>query len=139
MSKPSAPKTDAVYVPFPCACPGALPLPAVPPGRCCWCGFTPCPSDACTEMPVVVQIPLCLSHTSAWKCHVQLLSSSLGSVANCFFSLNPQQKPRNLYQLIQLLALVLKAEVQWCAGQIASARRYCAVVYFGSTDAIYSC
>ena len=56
-----------------------------------------------------------------------------------FFFLNPQQKPRNLYQLIQLLALVLKAEVQWCAGQIASARRYCAVVCFGSTDAIYSC
>lgn len=87
--------------------------------------------------PVVVQI-LCLSRTSAWKCHVQLWSSSLGSVANFFF-FNPHQEPRNLYQLTQLLALVLKAEVQWGAGQIISAGRYCAAVYFGSTDAIYSC
>lgn len=58
----SSPKTDTMCVPLTCAHPGALPLPAVPPGSCCSCGFTPCFSDAYTEMPVVVQIPLCLSH-----------------------------------------------------------------------------
>lgn len=84
----------------------------------------------------------CACHTSAWKCHMQLLSSSLSSVAKFFyfyFFFNLHQEPRNLHRLTQFLALVLKAEVQGCTGQITSAGRYCAAVYFGSTDAIYSC
>lgn len=85
----------------------------------------------------------CARHTSAWKCHMQLLSRSLSTIANftffVFIFFNLHQEPRNLYRLTQLLALVPKAGVQGCAGQITSAGRYCAAVYFGSADAIYSC
>lgn len=111
-------------------------LPAVPPGPCCCWGVTPCASGACTEFPVVSQM-LCLSHTSAWKHHVQLLSSSLSRAENFHF-FNPPPKPRNLYQLTTF-GPGAEGRGPGGAGQIPSAGRYCAVVYFGSTDAIDSC
>lgn len=97
-------------------------------------------ADSCTETPVTAQIHLCFlgfAHLFAnATCSCSAVPPSCKTIY--LFIFNPHQKPRNLYQLTQLLALVGEAQIQQRTGQIPSAGRYCAVIYFGSTDAIYS-
>lgn len=127
--------TDTMYVPFTCTCPSSATCPLL------LARFYPTVLFQCSRRDA----------SCGPKYHHACLARLLGNATcSCWavpsaaqqtllFFFNPHQEPRNLYQLTQLLALVLKAEVQWCAGQITSAGRYCAVVFFGSTDAIYSC
>lgn len=134
MSKLSSPTLPPA--PVPCASLRAFSLPAAPralllPG--CYTLLFWCLHGISSCVPNVVSVShICLETPRAAAEQFPQQSNKL----SYFFNL--PQKPRNLYPLTAF-GPGAKGRGPGGAGQIPSAGRYCAVVYFGSTDAIDSC